>query len=499
MQEILSQLRDVVPNALAALAILIIGWLAARLIAVLVRKALQRTDLDNRIASFFTGEDAAAVPIEDWVAKGVYYLILLFVLLAFFQVIGLTIIAQPLNELLNKLLTYLPGLLGAGLLLLIAWLVATLLRRLVSKVLAASKLDERLGAQVGVEEEGKVSLAQTLGDAVYWLVFLLFLPAILGALQLEGLLQPVQGLVAQVLASLPNLFAVGLILVIGWFAARIVQRIVGNLLAAVGIDRLSEQVGVVAVLGQQKLSSLIGLVVYVLILIPVLIAALDALKMKAITEPASNMLNTVLGALPAVFGAFLVLGIAYVVGRVVSGLITNLLTGLGFNAILARLGLGTEPGEGDRTPSEIVGYLGLVAIMFFAGIAALRMLNFDLLAEGLAQIIVFAGQVILGLIIFAIGLYLANLADKTIQASGASQAGLLALAARIAILVLTGAMALRQMGLANEIVNLTFGLLLGAIAVAAALAFGIGGREIAARELGNWLDAIRSKEEDRGA
>lgn len=499
MQEILSQLRDVVPNALAALAILIIGWLAARLIAVLVRKALQRTDLDNRIASFFTGEDAAAVPIEDWVAKGVYYLILLFVLVAFFQVLGLTIIAQPLNELLNKLLTYLPGLLGAGLLLLIAWLVATLLRRLVSKVLAASKLDERLGAQVGVEEEGKVSLAQTLGDAVYWLVFLLFLPAILGALQLEGLLQPVQGLVDQVLASLPNLFAVGLILVIGWFAARIVQRIVGNLLAAVGIDRLSERVGVVAVLGQQKLSSLIGLVVYVLILIPVLIAALDALKMKAITEPASNMLNTVLGALPAVFGAFLVLGIAYVVGRVVSGLITNLLTGLGFNAILARLGLGTEPGEGDRTPSEIVGYLGLVAIMFFAGIAALRMLNFDLLAEGLAQIIVFAGQVILGLIIFAIGLYLANLADKTIQASGASQAGLLALAARIAILVLTGAMALRQMGLANEIVNLTFGLLLGAIAVAAALAFGIGGREIAARELGNWLDAIRSKEEDRGA
>jgi TRAP-type mannitol/chloroaromatic compound transport system permease small subunit len=499
MQEILSQLRDVVPNALAALAILIIGWLAARLIAVLVRKALQRTDLDNRIASFFTGEDAAAVPIEDWVAKGVYYLILLFVLVAFFQVLGLTIIAQPLNELLNKLLTYLPGLLGAGLLLLIAWLAATLLRRLVSKVLAASKLDERLGAQVGVEEEGKVSLAQTLGDAVYWLVFLLFLPAILGALQLEGLLQPVQGLVDQVLASLPNLFAVGLILVIGWFAARIVQRIVGNLLAAVGIDRLSERVGVVAVLGQQKLSSLIGLVVYVLILIPVLIAALDALKMKAITEPASNMLNTVLGALPAVFGAFLVLGIAYVVGRVVSGLITNLLTGLGFNAILARLGLGTEPGEEDRTPSEIVGYLVLVAIMFFAGIAALRMLNFDLLAEGLAQIIVFAGQVILGLIIFAIGLYLANLADKTIQASGASQAGLLALAARIAILVLTGAMALRQMGLANEIVNLTFGLLLGAIAVAAALAFGIGGREIAARELGNWLDAIRSKEEDRGA
>jgi hypothetical protein len=233
-----------------------------------------------------------------------------------------------------------------------------------------------------------------------------------------------------------------------------------------------------------------------LILIPVLIAALDALEMDAITQPASDMLNTIFGALPALFGAFLVLAIAYVVGRVVAGLITNLLTGFGFNNILARLGLGREPEEGQRTPAEIVGYLVLVAIMFFASIEALRLLNFDLLAEGLAQFTAFAGQIILGLIIFAIGLYLANLAAKTIQASGVAQAGLLALAARIAILVLAGAMALRQMGIANEIVNLAFGLLLGAIAVAVALAFGLGGREIAARELDGWLESIKSKENE---
>jgi len=188
-----------------------------------------------------------------------------------------------------------------------------------------------------------------------------------------------------------------------------------------------------------------------------------------------------------------VVTIAYVVGRVVAGLITNLLTGAGFNAILARLGLGKEPAEGERTPSEIVGYLVLVAIMFFAAIEASHLLGFVLLADLVAQFTLFAGQVILGLIIFAIGLYLANLAARTVQASGAAQAGLLALAARISILVLAGAMALRQMGLANEIINLAFGLLLGAIAVAVALAFGLGGREIAARELEEWLQSVRSK------
>jgi hypothetical protein len=495
MQDILDQIKNAVPDALGALAILIVGSIAAWVITALVRSALRRTDIDNRVARWVTGEEEAEpLPVESWVSRGVLYLLLLFVLVGFFQALNLTLITEPLNRLLNQLFDYAPKLLGAGLLLLVAWIIASVLRLLVTRALTAFKLDERLGDQAGIEDEGRVSLAQTLGEAVYWLVFLLFLPAVLGALQLEGLLEPVQGMIDEILAFLPNLLAAGLILLVGWFVARIVQRIVANLLAAVGVDRLSEQVGVAKALGKQKLSGVVGLLLYILILIPVLIAALDALELQAITQPASDMLNTIFAALPALLGAFLVLAIAYIVARVVAGLITSLLAGLGFDSILTRLGLGKEPEEGQRTPSEIVGYLVLIAVMFFATIEALRLLNFDLLAEGLAQFTAFAGQVILGLIIFAVGLYLANLAAKTIQASGAAQAGMLALAARIAILVLSGAMALRQMGLANEIVNLAFGLLLGAIAVAVALAFGLGGRDIAARELEGWLESFKSGE-----
>ena len=58
---------------------------------------------------------------------------------------------------------------------------------------------------------------------------------------------------------------------------------------------------------------------------------------------------------------------------------------------------------------------------------------------------------------------------------------------RIAIIALVAAMALQQAGIAPNIVNLAFGLLLGAIAVAIALSFGLGGRDVAAEQLRNWL------------
>ncbi len=76
---------------------------------------------------------------------------------------------------------------------------------------------------------------------------------------------------------------------------------------------------------------------------------------------------------------------------------------------------------------------------------------------------------------------------RTVLAAGAAQSRLLAPGARIAIMVLSGAMALRHMGLADEIVNLAFGLILGAVAVALAIAFGLGGREFVARHLEGWL------------
>jgi hypothetical protein len=203
------------------------------------------------------------------------------------------------------------------------------------------------------------------------------------------------------------------------------------------------------------------------------------------------MLNTLLNAVPAIFGAMIILGIAYFIGRLVSSLVTTMLTSIGFNRVLSLIGLGDESQAGRRTPAEVVGYLVLIGLMLFATIEAAELLGFGIVADLVANFMTFAAQVILGVIILGIGLYLANLVYNIILSTAGPQANLLSQAARLAIIVLAVAMGLRQMGIADDIVNLAFGLLLGAIAVALALAFGLGSREVAGREVEMILNRMR--------
>jgi hypothetical protein len=500
MREVLDRtleaVQGYVPSLVAAIGVLVGGWLVALIIAAMVRAILKRTTIDNKIAEWLGGEKARIEP-EKLLARIVFWILMIVVLVGFFQLLGLTSMSEPLNRFLDQVFAFLPSLISAGVLLLVAWMVATGLRFAVRRGLQLTKLDERLSESLKDEEgeEGKTTpLTRTLSETVYWLVFLLFLPAVLDALSLEGLLAPVNSLLDEILAFLPNLLAAALIVAIGWLVARIVRRIVTNLLRAVGADDLSERVGIVRVLGHQRLSGVIGLVVYILLLVPVVIAGLNALQLAAVTEPASRMLETLLGALPRLFAAGLLLLVAWVLARLVSGLTTQLLGAIGFDRIFERIGFGADKVKEGRTPSEIAGTIAVIVIMLFGSIEALRLLAFNTMAGLAADLTVFLGKVALGVAVFAIGLFLADIAARTIHASGLPQNAFLANAARVAILVLAGAMALRQINVAEDIINLAFGLTLGAIAVATALAFGLGGRDVAAR----YLESLSQKASGSG-
>lgn len=493
MSELANQITTTIglylPSLVAAIAILILGWLVALLISSIIRGVLNRTTLDNRIAGWAGVTDG--VEVERIVSRAVYYLIMVFVLVAFFQTLGLTIITQPLNGLLNELFTFVPNLLGAAALLVLAWLIATGLRFLVSRAFGAINLDERLQNQAGLAAEEQIPMSETLANIIYWFVFLLFLPAILGALNMQGLLDPVRLMVDELLGYLPNIFGAALIVLIGWFVARIIRQIVTGLLVAIGTDRLGQRLGVDNIVGQQSLSSIIGTVVYVLVLLPAIIAGLNALQIEAVSAPAASMLTTLLNALPAIFGAMIVLTLTYLIGRLVAGLVTNVLSSVGFDRVLGLIGLGRTAAEGQRTPSEVVGYLVLVGLMLFATIQAAELLGFAIVAELVAEFLTFAAQVVLGVIIFGLGLYLGNLARSLVLSTAGENSVFLSQIARLAIVILATAMGLRQMGIANDIVNLAFGLLLGAIAVAIALAFGLGARDLAHREVEGWLRGLR--------
>lgn len=518
VQEASGQLGRFLPSLIWAIALLLLGWLVATVVALAVRNLLRRTNLDDRVANWAVGQPSdQPMPIEKWVSTIVYWVIFLFAIVASLNALNLAGVSAPLNNFLDQIFLYLPRIGGALLLLGLAWLAATLVRSLVVNGLGRFNLDDRLAQQTGLDQgSSPVVLNETIGNVLYWFILLLFIPLILSALQLPGLLAPVEGLINSFLQAIPRIVTAGIVLAIGWVIARIVRGVVTNLLLATGVDQLGRRVGLqTGAAGGISLANLAGTLAYVLVLIPAVVAALNELNIEAISTPAIVMLERVLTAIPQVIMAGVVIAAAYFVGRFVADLVTSVLRGAGFDSIMGILGLpelnlGTgatvQPGldaEGrpmatvqtpSRTPSEIVGIVTLVAIVLFGAVTATEILNFAGLTEIVRAILRIGARVLSGVVVFAVGLYLANLAFRLVSAMGTGQAKVLAQAARIAILIFVGAMALQQMGVAPDIVNLAFGLLLGAIAVAIAIAFGLGGRDVAADQMREWLAAFKQRQ-----
>jgi hypothetical protein len=151
---------------IGALAILIVGWLVAMIVSSLIGRALHRTGLDEKIAGKVVGDQRAkTLEAHHWISRIIYYVLLFFVLVAFFQALGLTLVAQPLNELLTVIFSYLPKLFAAMVIALIAWIVAIILRKIVLQILLAAKVDESLGNKAGLGKKG-MCLAHTTIHAV---------------------------------------------------------------------------------------------------------------------------------------------------------------------------------------------------------------------------------------------------------------------------------------------------------------------------------------------
>ncbi|MBD2429231.1 mechanosensitive ion channel [Phormidium sp. FACHB-1136] len=513
VEEIAVQLGQFLPSLVWAIVLLLLGWLLATVVALAIKNLLKRTQLDNRLARWASGSQGEpSIPVEQWASTLVYWLIFLFAIVASLNALNLTAVSTPLNNFLDQIFAYLPRVGGAALLLGIAWVVATLVRTLVVNGLGRFNLDDRLAQQAGLEGgNSPVVLNETIGNVLFWFILLLFIPLVLSALQLPGLLAPVEDLINSFLQAIPRLITAGLILALGWIIARIVRGVATNLLVAIGADQIGPRMGLKPTAREGlSLSGLVGTLAYVLVLIPTVVAALNELAIDAISAPAIVMLEQVMTAIPQVIMAGVVLAAAYFVGQFVSNLVTELLRSAGFDNILGVLGLpelqsdpqppsppGLEevvrPAAPGRTPSELVGILALVAIVLFGAVTATEILNFAGLTDIVRAVLRVGVRVLSGLVVFAVGLYLANLAFRLVSAMGSGQAKILAQATRIAILIFVGAMALQQMGVAPDIVNLAFGLLMGAIAVAIALAFGLGGREVAADQLRDWLNDFRQR------
>ena len=345
---------------------------------------------------------------------------------------------------------------------------------------------------------GGDSVGQELGRLGYWLVWLVGLIAALQPLGLSGVLTPVTSMTNEVFAFLPRLLGAGLFFFAGLILARIVRHIIEAALGALNLERLAGQAGLklreapVVVDSQgvpsegvaparSSIARAVGVTVSATIIIFAAIGALQILQISAISDPATAMLNTIATAIPRVLAAMVWLAIAFLIGKWVKTLIETVLPSLGFDDNVRALGI--MPAAAN--PSRVIGTVAMTAILLGAAIEAARQLGGDSVAALLFQITELGGKVIFGTVIIVVGLFLARILAGLVGSS-TGEAGYAQTIVKYAIVALFTAIGLTFMGLADQIVMMAFGLILGSAAVATAIAFGLGGRDFAARMLAQW-------------
>lgn len=386
-----------------------------------------------------------------------------------------------IDSLFYPLLSALPGVIRMLVLVIIAFVLAGLLRKLtlagLNKIQFSQKLQE--WGVIKPEDNGQ-ALIKTLGQLVYFLVILFFLPSILSGLNISSTVDPISSMFEKFFAFIPNMIAAGLIIFVGTFFCKFIKGLLTGVLERLDIDAWYTKVT-----GQEKLPfdskqiiSVLSTVVYVLIFIPILTLALETLGITSISQPIVTILNQVIGILPNVLVALILIAVGSFVAKLIGNLLENLLETAGINNYSKYL---FAKEEANFELSAIITQVVRAIIIVFFFIQAIQVLNLEVFNSVGSALLAYLPSLISALAIVILAIIASNLVANFLQK--VTDSPLVITIVRYLIIVFAVFMALDQLKFAQHIVQSTFTIVLGALAVAFALAFGLGGRDFAARQL----------------
>jgi len=299
-----------------------------------------------------------------------------------------------------------------------------------------------------------------------------------------SVLQSFQGFFGTLIGFLPTIVAVLVLLLVAWILAKVLRTGTRKLVRATGIDKKLGKGEDPQDESQFPVAQGAGTAVFWIVWILFILAILQVLGVEGIFDSIVVIFERIFVAIPHIIGAVVILVIAYFVGRLLVKLVTKVLTNFNFDELPVRLGLAKSPPTGVGSATNVVGYIIMVFIMLFAIMMAADLLGFTVVNELIAVLTQFLGLVLLAAVIIGVGIFVANFVANILRAGARSEA--LVSFARISIIVLSVFLGIRAMGFANNLILLGFGLALGAAAIAAAIAFGLGGREVAGELLARW-------------
>ncbi len=470
------------PGVVKALLVLAGFWILATLAGAAVSRVLKLTNLDNRAVKDWGMGQVAGGSLEKAAGQIVKWIILLFGFVAFFQSLNLPMVAGPLQNVVDKIVGTVPNLLNAAFILLAYWVVASLLKVGITKGLGALKFDSRASKYLPTREiKGEqVGPSALFGRLVFYVVLLFGIPPFLQALGQEALVAPLQDMLGKVLAFLPNIVAALIIVFVGNIVASIVKEVTVNFLAAAGLDNAASRVSIGKVTGTRKLSDICGTIVYFFVIVPIIISAVEALGLDAISQPVKATLEKILGAVPGMLGAAIVIIAGYAIAKAVRAIVETFLSGIGADNIPERIGLHVRsPRDGGMALSLVVSQIVMVVILILTAQQALAVVGFTQLAGLLDQLVRYLPNIAVAVIILLASLGIGNFVSGLVRRTtdGAGQTILVGSIAKYAILFLGASMALEQLGVGREIVVTAVTAVLGGAALALGIAFGLGGRD----------------------
>ncbi|MBR1855277.1 MAG: mechanosensitive ion channel [Lachnospiraceae bacterium] len=388
---------------------------------------------------------------------------------------------MDVSRMFSSLLSSVGGIVWAVILLVLAFVVASIVKGMIVGLLQKTKLNQI---------EGSKDLIAYIGKFTYLFVFLLFIPGIFGSLGVGTIANPISSFLNVVWGYLPNIVAAIVILIAGTMIAKLVRELLVPLFRKLKIDELQQKAGI-EVKEDAKLSSTLAYVVYVLIIIPVIVAALQALRISVITQPAVAMLDKVISFVPNIVVTLILILVGTRVGRFAGQLVSKLIASSGVDAQIRKL-------IGDKVPkfvfSDTVGMIVRIVLDVFFIVEGISVLKLDVLT-GIGTTMIAYMPNVLAAVLILIGAFLLSIAaEKGMEKNGLKD---YAVITRVAIMVVAAFMVLNQLGIASTIVNYAFIIITTAIGVAFAISFGVGGRSFAARMLDKLGDKIEKKDEDK--
>ena len=375
---------------------------------------------------------------------------------------------SPLARLLGEGMM---GVVKAVLLLVLAYFIASAVRSMLKALLNKTSFCKS-------QEDGakKESIVEYIGDIAYLFVMLLFVPGIFSALGASTIATPILDMMRSIWSFLPNLLGAGIVLMLGNLVAKLIRQLLAPALKKANVDKLQEKLGCETP-SDVSLSETLAYLVYVLILIPVIIAALQVLKLDVLTAPATMMLQEILTYIPLVAAALFVAGLGVVLGRLVSQIVTRLIAASGADEKVKEF-IGETSYKFSL--SGIVGSIlnGVIVILFT--VQGVNLLKLEILTKVGTAIIGYLPNILAAVLVMAAAWIGSAAAQRAFEKNGFTCC---AAFIRGLILVIAGFMILSQLGIAVSIVNEAFIIILTGAALAFAIAFGIGGADIVKKYL----------------